>query len=68
MTINCKKLENFIIAIYYLIIIMFSNVAIAKQYNVNYYCKDSDIIEEKECLNCFTYQDGKEIYVDTICN
>lgn len=47
---------------------MFSNVAIAKQYNVNYYCKDSDIIEEKECLNCFTYQDGKEIYVDTICN
>lgn len=69
---NNKKIDNFTHCIYLLILflIIISLITFSEvyaKYNVSYYCKDA-YVKDKECYNCFTFQNSKEKYVNTVCH
>jgi hypothetical protein len=67
-----KKIDNLMYCVCLLIpfLIIISLLTFSKayaKYNVSYYCKDA-YVKDKECYNCFTFQNGKEKYVNTVCH
>ena len=49
-----------------IIFLVFCPKAQAKQYNVTSYAKDA-YIAGADCQHIYTYQNGKESYVNTVC-
>ena len=65
------KIYEILIIIMAILIITFISIAVskkaeAKQYNVTAYGKDA-YIAGADCQHIYTYQNGKEYYVNTIC-
>jgi hypothetical protein len=63
-----KCLESLSFSVFLLVLSLLCSIADApaRQYNVKSYYK-VEYNNDMECRNYYTYQNGKEIYINTVC-